>query len=135
MPGFYLIACIGLIGLVVTLWIGVATAAEARDDKKIVHGVLLPFAAFISLNILLFGLASLTFQAPFFGPFCAILVVPFLLFVGFCVLVILMLNALLMLPRWKRRWTVWFIGSLIPVCALALEILFLVCFPYADLGP
>lgn len=117
MPGLIFLACIGLAGLAATIETGVATAAGARDDKKIVHGVLLPLTAFISLNVVLFGVIFRADYSSFFVVF-------FWLFVCFCILVILILNALLMLPKWKGRWTVWLIGSLLPVCLFVAQVLF-----------
>ena len=117
MPGLVFIVCLGLAGLAAVIETGVATAAQARDDKKIVHGVLLPLGAFISLNLSLFGLIFREDYSSFFGVF-------FWFFVCLCILVILISNTLLMLPKWKSRWTVWLIGSSIPVCLFVAQVLF-----------
>lgn len=80
-----------------------------------VHGVLLPLTAFISLNLLLFALVFK--EGSWFTPFWY--------FVCCSILVILISNGVLMIPKWTRRWSVWLIGLIIPVCILAVEILFL----------
>jgi hypothetical protein len=92
--------------------------AGIRSDVRIVHGVLLPVAAFSFISLLFYVLkfASLGPDGLF------IMILAFFFFPGVCIPVITVVNLLLMIPKWKKRGTVRLIGSILPVCILAVEI-------------
>lgn len=99
---------------------------DGRDVNKVLHGVVLPLFVFVSANVLLFVLAFFHDEA------ASIILFPFyLLYLCLCGLVILMVNALLMIPKWKKHGTVWFMGLILPVCILVVEVLL----SLADKGP
>lgn len=103
---------IGITALVV----GISIAAKSKGPagveigSKMIHGVLLPLAAFIACTML-FALCEI-----FRGPDSGMLVLPFSFIVLFASPVIVAINSLMMLPKWRKRETVWLVGSILPAC-------------------
>ena len=79
---------------------------------KMIQGVLLPLAAFVGCTLLF--AVCVVFRSPDSG----ILVLPFSFIVLFASPVIVVINSLLMIPKWSKRETIWLVGAIFPACLM-----------------
>lgn len=87
-----------------------------------VHGVVLPLAAFFACAVLV-GMAELSRGSDY-----GILAVPISFFVLFSIPSILTINSLVMIPKWRTRQTVWLVGAIFPACLLIAGLILLVVY-------
>jgi phosphoglycerol transferase MdoB-like AlkP superfamily enzyme len=99
------------------------TTVYGRGFDKWSHGILLPLVTFIAGHVSFFALALVFTGGEAIGYYMLFSPLIFVVLV-LSILLILGLNALLMIPNWKRRRTVWFIGAIVPACIVVAEVIY-----------